>query len=202
MYFSKITLNPSSARVRKELSNIYEFHRTIKRAFPLIKDIEGKTSFLYRIEKPSDALNGIPVYFVSEEKPGWNEIIAIDKYLFTEPEKCKNYNPYVNPGMTFSFRLRANPTVKRNEKRIGLYKEKEQIDWFTRKAGENGFIIHQIYITNEGLIENRSTKQLAFLSIIYDGTLRVTDVDLFKNALFHGIGSAKGFGFGLLTIAR
>lgn len=39
-------------------------------------------------------------------------------------------------------------------------------------------------------------------SVRFDGILTVTDQALFRTTLEKGIGSAKGFGFGLLSIAH
>lgn len=41
-----------------------------------------------------------------------------------------------------------------------------------------------------------------FSAARFDGVLQVTDADKFQSALENGIGSAKGFGFGLLSVAR
>ena len=40
-----------------------------------------------------------------------------------------------------------------------------------------------------------------FLAVRFDGLLAVTDPALFRNTLQTGIGSAKAFGFGLLSLA-
>ena len=44
-------------------------------------------------------------------------------------------------------------------------------------------------------------RQVVDLIVGDEGVLRVTDLEKFRNALLHGIGSAKAFGFGLLVIA-
>jgi CRISPR system Cascade subunit CasE len=41
-----------------------------------------------------------------------------------------------------------------------------------------------------------------FFAVRYDGLLEVTDPVKFLETLRAGIGSAKGFGFGLLSLAR
>lgn len=44
-------------------------------------------------------------------------------------------------------------------------------------------------------------KTITIVTARYDGVLRVLDADLFRHTLTHGIGHAKAFGCGLLTIA-
>ena len=49
--------------------------------------------------------------------------------------------------------------------------------------------------------KNKSDKS-GFSSVDFIGELEITDVEKFKNALFEGIGRAKGYGCGLLLIRR
>ncbi|MGI6156807.1 MAG: type I-E CRISPR-associated protein Cas6/Cse3/CasE, partial [Enterococcus lemanii] len=44
-------------------------------------------------------------------------------------------------------------------------------------------------------------RRLSHLAVRYDGLLRVRSSEVFGEALAAGIGSAKGFGFGLLSLA-
>jgi len=39
------------------------------------------------------------------------------------------------------------------------------------------------------------------LAVTFDGILRVTDPELFTQTLAQGVGTAKGLGFGLLSLA-
>jgi CRISPR system Cascade subunit CasE len=42
---------------------------------------------------------------------------------------------------------------------------------------------------------------MTHFAVVFDGLLRVTDTGAFTETLVHGLGSAKAFGFGLLSIA-
>ena len=44
-------------------------------------------------------------------------------------------------------------------------------------------------------------RRLQFYAVQFDGVLQVTDADLLVRAVQAGIGSGKGFGFGLLSLA-
>jgi CRISPR system Cascade subunit CasE len=55
-------------------------------------------------------------------------------------------------------------------------------------------------VTDEGLLEDRS-RRLQFKSVRYDGVLEVGDPERLIALARAGIGSAKGFGFGLLSLA-
>lgn len=47
----------------------------------------------------------------------------------------------------------------------------------------------------------RETGRLTFGAVLFEGRLRVTEADRFREALARGIGPAKAYGFGLLSIA-
>lgn len=48
---------------------------------------------------------------------------------------------------------------------------------------------------------SRNNKRLTFGSVLFEGRLRVSDTCAFRDALKHGVGPAKAYGFGLLSIA-
>jgi len=130
---------------------------------------------------------------------------------------------------TLSFRLRANPTKRIGRgagegmagKRVGLVREEEQTAWLERKGRTGGFALLSSGQTG-GLVESRQPlavevrtegKQtgrkrdhthahtMTHLSVLFDGRLRITDAEAFRETLLRGIGSAKAYGFGLLSIA-
>ncbi len=112
-------------------------------------------------------------------------------------------------------------------KRVGLLREEEQIAWLIRKSqqrekgkpggfeilmneveDQNGEIrqVPRVNVHREGKQlgrkkeEGRSHKT-THLAVRFDGLLRVTDADAFRETLARGIGPGKAFGFGLLSIA-
>lgn len=126
-------------------------------------------------------------------------------------------------GQTLSFRLRANPTKRLGKaagkdegKRVGIYKEEEQRQWLREKLEGNGhrqstggFHLLGAQISREGKIENPKainradqSHDLKLFAVQFDGVIRVVDKDKATRSIEQGIGSAKGFGFGLLSIAR
>jgi CRISPR system Cascade subunit CasE len=218
MYLSRLILNPRSRQVRRELSNPYELHRTILQAFP-DQDQGGPGRVLFRLESPADrpAQAGLALLVQSDKEPDWGWLAATAGYLWAGPEQnpaCKSFDLSFQPGQRLYFRLRANPTVKRKfpgesaSKRVGLYKEEEQQAWLARKAEQGGFQILSSQATAEGKVGgqiHRSTGEshnLNLLAVRFEGLLQVTDPERFRQSLQGGIGSGKGLGFGLLSLAR
>ena len=214
MYLSKLTLDPRSRQVRSGLSNPYELHRTLMRAFPSAEG-GGPGRVLFRLETPiRSAQTGLILLVQSEKEPDWPKLGSPNGYHLPDgPNNPKAFNPTFRPGQRLLFRLRANPTVKRYcaakdcSKRVGLLKEEEQRRWLDRKAEEGGFKVLAANVTSEGKIggkirqPDQKTHDLCLLAVRFDGLLQVADPDRFLAALQKGVGSGKGLGFGLLSLA-
>lgn len=200
MFLSKLDLNPRCQRVRRELSNIYEVHRTIMRAFP--DEVEGPGRVLFRIEGCREEC--VTVLVQSSKEPDWSKpVVPID--FFIHHPQTKVFDPVLIKGEQLIFRLTANPTVKRDGKRWGLVNEEELRGWMERKAAESGFSLLSLRVIPHRPVEgekNDAGSALKFASVTYEGTLRIEDSERFHDALESGIGSGKGFGFGLLSIAQ
>jgi CRISPR system Cascade subunit CasE len=178
-------------------------------AFPA--DIRGRERVLYRLET-SRVPPVLTILVQSYLRPNW---LALEKegYLL-QPAQVKAFEPQFYPGQTLAFRLAANPTKrlgasdeKAPGKRIGLYRMEDQEKWLRRKADQNGFAILSVQITSladQIAYKEKKDKRMRVThhGVRFDGILQVTDSDLFMQAALNGIGSAKGFGFGLLSLAR
>lgn len=137
----------------------------------------------------------------------------------------------IERGAVLRFRLRANATRKidtrsgpdgarRNGKRVDLRGDAERIAWLQRKADQGGFRL--LTVGQPGAVAVRTTgddlaigyrpdsrastggarARLTFGAVLFDGLLCVADPEQFRDTLVAGIGPAKAYGFGLLSIAR
>jgi CRISPR system Cascade subunit CasE len=117
-------------------------------------------------------------------------------------------------GQILVFRLRANPTKrlgkgagKDHGKRVGIYEEEKQIEWLKRKAEAGGFRLLQVSIFNDGKLKdiirrkNELDEKLELCAAQFDGMLEVVNAEKLVESVANGIGSGKGFGFGLLSLA-
>ena len=121
-------------------------------------------------------------------------------------------------GQRFRFRLRANPCVTRNGKRLGLLRLEEQEAWIERKGRQHGFSLPQlasfdlsessreridVRISQEQMLggKQHSGNAIRIFSVLYDGFLSVTEPERFRDALQTGIGHGKAMGLGLLSVA-
>lgn len=208
MYLSLLKLGLSLMDTRRLLLNPYLLHQAICRAFPDAAE-GGRGRVLYRVDIDRKA-GTANILVQSEKQPRWEKAEFLST-CFNELPRMKPWNPQVARGQVLYFRLRANPTVKRNGKRLGLLREEDQLNWLTRKASSSGFTVLSCRVVCEGIERTRKTgrrpepdgedQPMSFLAVRFDGVLRVEEPQLFLRSLETGIGSGKSIGFGLLSIA-
>lgn len=83
------------------------------------------------------------------------------------------------------------------------------MDWLVERSERNGFRICtgaedslKLAVSQRNkLTFGHSGSKATLTTAVFDGTLEVLDVDSFRRALCCGIGRAKAFGCGLMTIA-
>ncbi len=205
MYLTRLVLNPRSRRAQSESANLYELHRTIMNAFPATLPSDERVLFRLDIERQGGAFI---VLVQSQYEPDWGWLATSPPdYLLpiSEPNPwVKPFDPIFSAGQQLVFRLRANPTLKREGKRLGLLREEDQVAWLQRKAQTGGFEVLSVRTQKLGFVQGwtRQRQPLSLFAVQYDGVLQVTDPHLFAQSLRKGIGSAKGLGFGLLSVAR
>ena len=203
MYLSKLILNPASRRVRTEIGRLYELHRTLMQAFPSAEEGPGRVLFRLDISKESNTLT---LLVQSEKEPDWRSLENEGNFLL-ERAQSKPFSPVFRSGQPCRFRLRANPTVKRQGKRLGIVKEDEQLAWLHRKGAAGGFEPVSVVVSPERKMQDKMTDRaktphnLTLIAVRFDGLLSVTNPAKFCQTLANGIGSGKGFGFGLLSVA-
>jgi CRISPR system Cascade subunit CasE len=225
IFLSRLTLNSRLPEVQRDLRDPYQMHRTLSRAWGEGPEYE-QARVLFRVEEGSGAYAVVLVQ--SKVAPDWSRLPLKN---FGSAPQTKEWQPSVKSDQNLAFRLRGNPTVKRDGKRWGLYREQEQHEWIERKAQQHGFALLNVTIRTEGQpqralgragsevqfwretvaacsqrdkgnVLTERTAPAVFCAARFDGILQVTDPQTFQYALENGIGPSKGLGFGLLSIAR
>lgn len=161
---------------------------------------------LFRLDK-DETTGEMSILIQSEKEPVWTMLNGFNEYV--ADCNCKEFRPVVKPDQALRFRLRANPTtrIKATGKREGILNTEDQITWLKKKGAQGGFTILDVSAVNEGISRDKMKRSenightTSMLSVRFDGILRITDKETFIETLHSGIGSAKGFGFGLLSVA-
>ena len=133
--------------------------------------------------------------------------------------------------LSFRLRANPTKRSRADGRRIGLTTELDQLAWLQRKADDekqpSGFRLRSVVVNSEerpGHTRSPQKKRhdedfasgqgpnvaiaapigrrMTHLAVRFEGILEVTDPLALQETLRRGIGSAKGFGFGLLSLAR
>ncbi len=222
MYLSRLLLNPRSRTVRQDSVNCYALHQRVMSGFPTVEadgEARARLGVLYRLDVEPRG-NVWRLLVQSRVEPNWRLLPA--DYLLTAGGNpaCKEVDQFyaaLRAGQVLQFRLRANPTKKidtktlsdgrrRNGKRVELRTVEEQLAWLQRKGEAGGFVPLQAATRPDKVAGARPTDAgggagLTFGSVVLDGVLRVADADRFRETLIQGVGGARAFGFGLLSVA-
>lgn len=182
---------PKREALARRLHDAYAWHQAIWEAFP---GRDGqRRDFLFRLD---DRGKGFRLYVLSAAAP-------------TPPDWGEwQVKPIAEPFLeheAYRFQVRANPTMRRcsDRRRLALYAEDRLRAWMGRKAEAAGFALEEGSLVVGAPIDEtfrRDGKAGKHVAVDFQGLLRVTDRDRFKQAFRNGIGSAKAFGFGLLML--
>ena len=204
MELARLTLDLANPQVRRDIADPYEMHSTLARAFAA--DATSRPErFLWRLEAlETDAP---PIVIVQSDTGGGWERLAAAAVGWASRIETKSWAPerVLTAGAAISFRLRCNPTVTRNGRRLGLWREAEQRAWFERQAQRAGLSDAGFSLSGAERVTGKRRKsadaQVVICSVLVEGRARVADASLLAAAIRAGIGHAKMMGQGLLSIA-
>lgn len=204
MFLSKVHIPWQQAK------NPYQFHQALWKLFPGYEDAER--DFLFRVEQFQSGV-GAQVLLQSAIKPEGNQqspmLLAQREFALSIPN-----------GQRLRFRLRANPikTIKDSSKgtvekkgktftktvRVPLSHEEQQQAWLERKLRDFAQL-ETLIVQPEPVTYFRKVKEShsgKIQTVLFDGIMTVTDSVEFESQVLLGIGPAKAFGCGLLSVAR
>ncbi len=221
MFLSRMRLDPRQRRVRRDLGDRYELHRTVMCAFPDAEHGRAELGVLFRLEVDGASPT---LYVQSHAQPDWAALppgyVAAD-FLEGPPQPKPLGEAFASlvDGQELRFRLQANPRrqlfVKGGRgRRVPLRAPADVFDWLARRAKESGFSLRRL-TTGAPAVGLRALddvvgwkrksaggrRKLTLGAVQFDGHLRVEDVGAFRAALETGIGGGKALGLGLLSIA-
>ncbi len=208
LHLAKLILNLQKAR--QDLSDPYDMHRTLSRAFagPRIR-----SPFLWRLE---DTRPGEPavVLVQSETVPNWQQLP--EHWWVDLAQRVWEPETVIHPGQWLRFRVLANPTVttvpkgvqaqgsaRGHRKRLGLTKADDQLAWLQRQGQRLGLSSMNAVVVRSNRL--RSTKKkghsITVVTALLEGQAQVTDSAALATGLKTGIGHARMLGLGLLSVA-
>lgn len=200
MYLSKIMVSGAVCR------NPYEIHRVLWRFFS--EDADANRDFLFRVEEVDR--NNAAILMQSRREPELSSAAA-------RIVACREYPLALQAGQRLRFLLVANPikmitdeggrknTAGEPKKcRVPLVREEDQRAWIERKlldaASLESLSIDPVFpLWFRKSKEGRAGK---IQQVRFQGVLSVKEPDGLIDLVQIGIGPAKAFGCGLLSLAR
>ncbi|MBP2478593.1 CRISPR-associated protein Cas6/Cse3/CasE subtype I-E [Crossiella equi] len=219
VYLSKLPVNMCSREFRRDHADIHQMHRTVMRAFRTRADDSSARHSHGALWRMDPSHRGFVCYVQSRSAPDWATLPA--DYLLDRVE-VRDLSPLLErlrPGRRFAFRLVGNPTrivrtpeqidMRARGKRVPLGTVGEQVEWLVRKGEQHGFVVPtgangQPDVAPSPCPAGTGDKRSGRISVVpvrFDGHLVVTDAELFTEALRSGIGRAKAYGCGLVSLA-
>lgn len=228
MFLSKLVLNLRDRQARRDLARPYDMHRTLMNGYPYPR-VEHRCDLLFRVEA---SRTGPPVMLVqTRDEPDW-AVLPAGYLLELAVCKPFNLSVMPGQRLRFRLRANPTKRVAaKNErlggvmlgKRIGLATEADQVRWLLRKAELGGFRVpgewvdtkhpetgepiqipnFRVDVVPEGRDRNDKPGYAGeFVAVRFEGVLIVSDSAQLVRTVAAGIGSAKAFGYGLLSVAR
>ncbi|WP_017602144.1 type I-E CRISPR-associated protein Cas6/Cse3/CasE [Nocardiopsis lucentensis] len=230
MYLTRFRFNTARAGARKVLSSPQVTHAAVMSAFAdEVSSNPGGARVLWRVDH--NAKTEVYLYVVSPAEPDLTHLVEQAGWPKTGTWQTREYAPLLDrleEGQTWAFRLAANPVhsvrVKDGQptKRTAHVTPRHQMGWLLERQERLGFEVprredgagarpedaYELMVHNRQARRFNKVEQatgepnrVPLTSVTFDGRLRITDPDTLRHALVSGIGRAKAYGCGLMTLA-
>jgi CRISPR system Cascade subunit CasE len=220
MYLTRFALNPSRRGTHKLLGSPQVMHAAVLSSFaPQTASAvfsEESARVLWRVDRSTKA--DAQLYISSPEKPDLTHLVEQAGWPTTQTWQTREYAPLLDRldnGQRWGFRLKANPVHAvrvvegQRTKPLGHVTTAQQENWLTSRVHKYGFALSTSAAdTPDLVVHDRETVRFSrqggtvtLTTATFDGILEITDVVALRTALVTGIGRAKGYGCGLLTLA-
>lgn len=219
MFLTRFTIDPARRGARKLLASPHTMHAAVRAAFAVPEDHDRPGArTLWRLDNAPQG--GVHLYLVSPGRPDLTHLVnqagGVDRPEAWTTRAYDGLLASLRPGQRWAFRLTANPTHNgrktaeaKDTQRFGRLRVTEQTEWLQGRVDRCGFSIATQHDGEPNLTVHRRQTQtfrrgantVTLTMATFDGVLEVVDADAFRQALTLGIGHAKAYGCGLLTIA-
>ncbi|WP_300268171.1 type I-E CRISPR-associated protein Cas6/Cse3/CasE [Microbacterium sp.] len=215
MFFTRFALNLARRDTHRVISSPHRLHAAVLAGFPDTEPTpDGR--ILWRVDTTR---HGATLYIVSPRRPDLTHLA--EQAGWPTLEDSWETRPYdklldsLEAGQRYRFRLTANPVRRERPgdgsrgKPVGHVTTAQQERWLLDRTTAAGFDVPEaaegardlVVSDRKTLTFSRRETKVTLRVATYEGTLAVTDPEALRHALCRGIGRAKGYGCGLLTLA-
>lgn len=228
MYLTRFRLNTARTGARRLLSSPQRLHAAVMSSFAEIPPPAGKgPRVLWRIDRDGNAATYL--YIVSPAKPDLTHLVEQAGWPQTGRWETHDYGSFLErlaKGDQWAFRLTANPVHSvrcKDGQPTGVtahVSPRHQVKWLLDRQQSAGFRVlekpperrlvtdldqYEVIVHNRRELafkRNGQTEPVTVVTATFDGRLEVTDPDALRRTLTHGLGRAKAYGCGLMTLAK
>lgn len=206
MFLSRVEVPWEFAR------NPYNLHRQLWRLFPgepketRRHGEEPRQGFLFRVEENHPGR--VARLLVQSNRPP-------EKVTDVTLVGAREFNPAPHAGQRLAFvvtvnpiktiadaELAAKPSKKSEKCRVPLIREEEQRTWLERKLNGAAVVEAAAAQPHPPLYFRKGNRAGKFVTVTFEGVIRVQEPGLMTSLLKNGIGPAKAFGCGLMLVRR
>ncbi len=221
MYLTRFRVNAARRGAQKLLGSPQAMHAAVLAGFARPEDhARPGARTLWRLDRGSQ--RETLLYIVSPGRPDLTHLVEQAGWPTTETWETRSYTPLLDSlaaSQVWAFRLTANPTRDGRKaagapdtQRFGCVTADQQTAWLSERSKRHGFTIAEQADGGLNLVvrerqsltfaRKRGERPVTLATAGYDGVLRVEDPERFRHVLSNGLGHARAYGCGLLTLAR
>lgn len=206
MYFSRVMIDTENRKKIRELDHLGAYHNWVESSFP--KDTKEDRK-VWRIDVLQEKKY---LLIVSETKP---DIDKLERYAVEGSAETKDYDGFLaslKNGQILRFKIDANPVIskssgKQSGKRGRVFPhitEEQKMEYLKQRDRKNGFELMEdgFFISKSEfkILKKKNFPTIKISVTTFEGILKITDVDLFRNILVKGLGKKRAYGCGMMTV--
>ncbi len=219
MFLTQMPLNPQRRTTRELVSSPQRMHAAVLSGF--LPGTAERERVLWRLDE-SDR-HTLNLFIVSATEPSLEAMVEQAGWQTQPVWRSADYRRFLERlegGQRWVFRLRANPVISVRPanggrgQRVPLARVTEQEAWLLERAPRLGFTVVEgdqgrpnLQVSDRRRDAFRrgwgpDARTVTLATARFDGVLEVSDPSALRSTLVQGVGSAKGYGCGLMTLAR
>lgn len=225
MFLTRMALNPARRETRRLIASRQRLHAAVMASTPP-RD-SSSSRMLWRLDEVGPSLT---LYIAGPERLDLTHLVEQAGWPTTEGWETREYGPFLarlTTGQRWHFRLTANPVRQLSQadgrsRFQGARTPHHAEEWLVKRQESLGFSLAEnglpavedptrsgrdVVVSGLGTwrFDKRdsgfSRRPITIMAATYEGTLVVDDAERLRASLTTGIGRARGYGCGLMTLA-
>ncbi|MFJ8954305.1 type I-E CRISPR-associated protein Cas6/Cse3/CasE [Streptomyces sp. NPDC102384] len=211
LHLTRLHLNLHHSAVRRDLADRDQLHKTLMHlaGHPNSPTPRRSAGLLFRLETDPPA----PTVLVQSNIPLHPHRLP-DDYARTQTRDATGLLTSLTSDQRVHYRITASPVRHRPGTPIGVRDDgrllrtrgrptplhaDDALAWWQRQADQAGLTLHTATLAPQPFTTRQ--RDVRHHLIQFDGHARIRDITALTHALHHGIGRAKSYGAGLLSLA-